>query len=144
MNADDQYLFVVRPIENPDPTALGEASRSAPQKIVLQLLRTRVLEAEDLAALRIDAGHHVLDGTVLSCGIHSLKDDQESIAVVSIEQVLQLAQLLLVLGEELLVIIPGSVERFDTGRPVFHANGMVRSHPKRVAVQLHVRAASRG
>ena len=41
----------------------------------------RVLEAEHLAALRIDAGHHVPDGAVLSGGVHRLKDQQHRIAV---------------------------------------------------------------
>jgi hypothetical protein len=33
-----------------------------------------MFEAEHLAALRIDPGHHMLDGTVFSRRIHALKD----------------------------------------------------------------------
>jgi len=39
--------------------------------------------------LRIDAGHYVLDATVLSGGIHGLKDDEQSVPVGGIEQLLQ-------------------------------------------------------
>ena len=48
----------------------------------------RVLEAEHLAALRVDAGHHMLDGAVLSRRIHRLKDEQHRIAVGRIMQFL--------------------------------------------------------
>ena len=40
-----------------------------------------MLEAEDLAALRVDPGHHVADRSVLSRRIHRLKDQKDGIAV---------------------------------------------------------------
>src|ERR1019366_8052761 len=48
MDAGDQHLFVIGSIEDSDPPALGQIARGAPQKIVLQLLRTRMFEAKYL------------------------------------------------------------------------------------------------
>jgi len=60
-----------------------------------------VLEAEDLAALGVDAGHHVLDDAVLAGGVHRLEDDEQGVAVDRVEQALQRAQLLDLFGESL-------------------------------------------
>jgi len=62
-----------------------QAADRAPKKIVLQFLSTRLLKTENLAALRIDARHHVLDGAVFASGVHALKNQQHRIAIVSIE-----------------------------------------------------------
>ena len=45
-----------------------------------------------IAALRIHTGHDVPDGPVLAARIQSLQDDQQSVAFVGVEQVLQLVQ----------------------------------------------------
>jgi hypothetical protein len=52
-----------------------------------------MFEAEDLAALRIDAGHHVPDGAVLSRRVHGLKNQKKGIAVGCVVQLLQCAEL---------------------------------------------------
>src|SRR5207249_2538104 len=80
VHAHDQDLLVVRAVEDADTPALGEQARAAPQEIVLQLLGARVLEAVDLAALRVHPGHHVLDHAVLARGVHGLEDDQQRVA----------------------------------------------------------------
>ena len=64
----------------------------SPQKIVVQLFRCRLLERRYLAALRIHAGKDVADGAVLAAGIQSLKHHQQSVALVGVQHVLQLAQ----------------------------------------------------
>src|SRR6185437_8168397 len=69
--------------------------------IVLQLVAARMLEAEDLAALRVDARHHVLDHTILARRVHRLKDQQDGKAVGCVEQLLQRAQLRDVLRQDL-------------------------------------------
>ena len=81
MHADDQHLLVIGAVEDADPPAFRQTAGRAPEKIVLQFLGARLLEAENLAALRIDPGHHVLDGAVLAGGVHRLKDQQDGIAV---------------------------------------------------------------
>ena len=47
-----------------------------------------MLEAEHLAALRIDPGHHMLDGAVFSRRIHRLKDQQDGIAIGCVKKLL--------------------------------------------------------
>jgi len=59
---------------------------------MIQLLGRRRLERCHLATLRVDAGHDVLDGTVLAGGVHGLKDEQHRPGVLRIENVLQLGQ----------------------------------------------------
>src|ERR1700722_4193726 len=54
MHAHDQYLLVVRAVEDPDLAALRQHPGATPEKIVLQFLRAWMLEAEYLAALRVD------------------------------------------------------------------------------------------
>ena len=73
MHAHDQHLFVIGAVEDADPPALRQVADAAPQEVVLQFGRAGMLEAEDLAALRIDPGHHVLDDAVLPGGIHAWK-----------------------------------------------------------------------
>ena len=63
--------------------------------------------------MRIDAGHYVLDATVLSAGIHGLKDDEQSVPVGGIEQLLQGTEVGDVLFEELLVFALGLIHRLD-------------------------------
>lgn len=49
--------------------------------MVLQFRGAGMFEAEYLAALRIDSGHHVLDGAIFSRRIDRLKNQQDGIAV---------------------------------------------------------------
>ena len=67
----------------------GRAPRGAPQEIVLQFRGARMLEAEYLAALRIDAGHDVPDGAILAGGVHGLKNQQHRVAVGCVVKSLQ-------------------------------------------------------
>ena len=60
----------------------------------------RLLEAEHLAALRIDPGHDVPDGAVLAGSVHRLKNQQHRIAVGRVVKTLQRAQLLHLFFEE--------------------------------------------
>ena len=48
---------------------------------MLQFREAGMFEAEYLAALRIDSGHHVLDGAIFSRRIDRLKNQQDGIAV---------------------------------------------------------------
>jgi len=59
---------------------------------VVQLLRARRFERVDVAALWIDAGHDVLDGAVLASGVHGLKDEQQSPAVLRVKHLLEVAE----------------------------------------------------
>jgi len=69
MQANDQHFLVIGTIENSDLPALGKTACGAPEKIMFQLVGARLLETEDLAALRIDPGHDVSDGAVFAGSI---------------------------------------------------------------------------
>ena len=94
MHPNDQHFLVIGTIEDADPPAFGKPARRAPEKIMLQFFGARLFEAENLAALRIDAGHDVPDGAVLAGGVHRLKNQQQRIAVGRVVKALQRAQLL--------------------------------------------------
>ncbi len=91
MNPDDEHLFVVRPVEDADMAARRQVAIGAPQKIMVQFKGARMLVAKDLAALRIDAGHDVLDGAVLAGRIHGLEDDEQCELIGGIQALLQCA-----------------------------------------------------
>ncbi len=67
---------------------------------MVQLLLRGALEGVDLAALRIDAGHHRPDRRILAGRVHRLEDQQQGPAVVGIEQLLQLLQVADAVGEQ--------------------------------------------
>ena len=60
---------------------------------MVALFGRRRLEAEDLAALRIDPRHHVLDRAVLAGRVHRLEDQQQRVGVLRIQLLLLFRQL---------------------------------------------------
>src|SRR6516162_10246586 len=88
VHAHDQDLFVVRPVEDADAPALGQAPDVAPHEVVVQVFPRGLLERELLASLRIYARHDVLNGAVLTRRIHRLKHKQQGPAVLRVEHVL--------------------------------------------------------
>ena len=88
MHADDQHLLVIGSVEDADPPAFRQIARGAPEKVVFQFGGAGMLEAEHLAALGVDPGHHVPDGAVFSRRIHRLKDQQDGIAIGRVEKLL--------------------------------------------------------
>ena len=64
----------------------------------------------------------MLNGAVLARGIHRLKNQQQRIAAMGVEQILVLAQLLDVLGEQFLVMFIGLIHRLDLGGQFFETH----------------------
>jgi len=64
----------------------------APEIVVVQFFNAGRFEGMDLATLRIDAGHDVLDGAVFTGGVHRLKDEQKGPAVLGVELFLHVAE----------------------------------------------------
>ena len=81
---------------------------------MLQLLLARRLERVDLAALRIDARHHVLDDAVLAGGIHALQHDEHRPAVLRVKPLLQPGEPADAVGEHRLdvILVDGQAEGF--------------------------------
>jgi hypothetical protein len=100
-HARHQHFLVVRPVEDADPPAFGQALHAAPHEVVLQLLLRRRLEAVDLRGLGIESAEDVLDRAVLAGAVHRLKDEEDRPAALRVEQVGELEQLVHRLREHL-------------------------------------------
>jgi hypothetical protein len=81
VHANDQYLLVIRSVEDADPPALRQVTGGPPEKIMLQFRRAGVPVAENLTPVRIDPRHHVFDCAIFPRSIHCLKYQQEGIAI---------------------------------------------------------------
>jgi hypothetical protein len=92
VHAHHEHFFVMGTVENADAPALRKALGGPPQEVVLELLGAGLFERVHFAALRIDAGHHVLDDTVLANRIHALEHQQHTPLAVGVETLLQLAK----------------------------------------------------
>ena len=88
---------------------------------MVQLLDRRRLEGIDLAPLRIDAGHDVLDRAVLARRVHRLEDEQRRVAVLGVQHVLQLGEALHPAAQPVLrpflVLDPGAVPGVEVLEP---------------------------
>ena len=111
MHANDQHFLVIGSVEDADPPAFRQIARGAPQKIMLQFRGAGMFEAEHLATLRVDAGHHMLDGAVFSRRIHRLKDQQDGMAVGCVEKLLLRTELRNVFFQKFLILLPSTCTR---------------------------------
>ena len=78
--------------------------------------RARRLEGVDLAALRVDARHDVLDRAVLAGGVHRLEHRQHRPAVLGVELLLQVGKPFYAVGEHRLGVVLADVEAEGVGR----------------------------
>jgi hypothetical protein len=92
VDPDDQHILVVGPVEDRDLPFCRFIRMNAPQEIMRQLDRRRLLEIGDLHALRIGAGHDMADRAVLARRVQSLQHDQQRTLGLGIELVLELLQ----------------------------------------------------
>lgn len=90
----DQNLLIIGTVENANAAPHGEALGRPPEKVVGEFLTAWLFEAVDLATLRIDPAHDVANGPVLARGIHSLENKEEGVGSVSVENPLEVSQLL--------------------------------------------------
>ena len=105
MYAHDQAFLVMRAVENADPPALGHALGHAPEKIVIELVRRRRLEGVHVAAHRIDAVEDVLDDAVLAGCVHALQDQEHRPSVLGVKPLLQIGEMLGMLGDDFLGLL---------------------------------------
>ena len=119
MHPNDQHFLVIGTVEDADAAAFRQTLGGAPQKIVLQFRSTGMFETEHLAALGIDAGHHVPDGAVLAGGVHRLKNQQHRIAVGRVVKMLQRAQLLHLFFEEFVDTASSTCKRASQASATF-------------------------
>jgi DNA-directed RNA polymerase specialized sigma24 family protein len=117
MDAGDQHFLVVGAVEDTDLAALGQVAGGAPQKIMRQFGRAGMLEAEDLAALRVHPRHDMADHAILARRVHRLEDHQQGIFVRGIEALLQFVQPRHMGSELFLIVVHRCIDRLDAGRP---------------------------
>ena len=97
-HAHDQHVLVVTAVENADFPALGQGANRTPHVIVRQFLLAGLLEAVHLDTLRVQAAHYMLDGAVLTGGVHGLDHDDHALGALRVQLVLQVDHALDVLG----------------------------------------------
>src|ERR1019366_4531598 len=100
-----------------DAPAFRQMTGRAPEKIMIEFLGTRLFETENFAALWIDSGHDVPDGTVLAGSIHPLKNQEQCMAVGRVVNTLQRTQLLDVFVQELFIPFLGLANGLHHRRP---------------------------
>ena len=89
-------------------TVLAARQRKSCDKLLL----VRLLERVHLAALRIEAAHHMLDDAVLAGRVHRLKHDQNRPVVSRIKSLLQILETLDAFLEKILRMVLREAERF--------------------------------
>ena len=104
----------------------GSALGGAPEKVVLEFLAARRLEGVNLAALRIDAGHDVLDDAVFAGGIHALQHHEHGPAAVRVKPLLHVGEPADAVGEDRPHLI-------DIGREAECLRGIVIGEPEMLA-----------
>jgi hypothetical protein len=138
MHTNDQYVLVIRAIEDAYAPAFGKAARRPPEKIMFQLLGTRLFEAEDLAPLGIDSGHDVSDGTILAGCVNTLKYQEQGIVVGRVVKLLERTQLFYVCFQEFLISLLRITKGFYQRRPLFEFDLFFRPHTKIICINFHI------
>src|SRR4030095_3466998 len=92
MNAHRQRLFVVTAVEDTNAPAFVQTLETAPHKVMVEIFTGGPLKGKDLASLRVDPGHDMLDGAILAGSVHRLEDEQYCPLVLRVEHVLQIGQ----------------------------------------------------
>ena len=95
---------------------------------MFKLLGAWLLEAEDLAAFRIDPGHDVAYGSVFSGSIHALEYQEQRLAMRRVMKLLQRTQLLQVVKQNFLVLLRRIVKGVDNRRPLVEVDFLVWRH----------------
>ena len=90
---------------NTYPALFRQSFIMSPDKIMVQFFEARMFKTEDLAALGIDSGHHMLDGAIFAGGIHRLKDQQHGVTIRRVEEILQVAHFFDAATEDLLKLL---------------------------------------
>src|SRR5262245_28201830 len=89
MNVHHEDFLVIGTVEDADASPLRKLLLAAPEVVVVQILGGGRLKRSHLATLRVYARHYMSDRAILSSGVHRLKNEQHSPAVLGIEHVLQ-------------------------------------------------------
>jgi hypothetical protein len=100
VDAGGEDVFVVGSVEDADDAARRDLGVYAPEEVVAGLERSGDFEGGDSAALRVDTGEDVADGTVFACGVHALENDEKSLGLAGVEDILKVGEPSAVFSEE--------------------------------------------
>ena len=89
MHAGHDDILIVVTVEDADIPAARQRAIDTPHVVVVLFFTVRLLEGNDMDAIRIQMREDVLDRPVLACRIHRLQDDDEPIGTLCIELCLQ-------------------------------------------------------
>ena len=92
-----QHFLVVASVVHADHAFRRCGLGMAPQEIVVQFLRARRLEAGDVAPLGVHALQHALDAAVLAARVHGLEDQEQRMAILRVQLLLEFAYLFRIL-----------------------------------------------
>src|SRR5581483_6947490 len=93
VDADDDHVLVVAPVEDRDLALRGDALVDAPEVVVVELDLGRLLEGRDVDPHGVHALEDVAYDAVFPGGVHALEDDEELVLVLGEEELLELLEL---------------------------------------------------
>src|ERR1700731_2384679 len=76
MHPHDENLFIVRPVEDADPSPFWKVPEVAPHEVVVEAFRRGLLDGDPLASLWVTPGHDMLDRPVIPSCVHSRENEQ--------------------------------------------------------------------
>src|SRR4029450_6614697 len=108
MYPNDEYLLVVRPIEDPDLAAAGQPLCISPEVIMIKFLARGDLEAMHRDTLRIDAAHNMPNRSVLSGSVEGLEHYGHAVGVRGVKPRLIVGQQFDATRQQLLALFHGA------------------------------------
>ena len=90
----NQYVFIMRPVENLNHSLLRNMLMYAPEEVVRHLSLCWFFKGLYLATHRIDRAENISYKSVFAAGIHPLQNNQQAVLSLCKQQVLQLRQFL--------------------------------------------------
>ena len=93
LDPDHEHVLVVRPVEDTDAALAGSRGVHSPQEVVAQLLLGRHPESGHARALRVEGGHHLADQAVLAARVERLEHDQQRLALLGPQLLLERSEL---------------------------------------------------
>jgi hypothetical protein len=100
VDARREDVFVVRTVEDADHAAWRDLGMDAPEEVVTGFEWSGDLEGGDVAALGVDAGEDVADGSVFTRGVHALQDDEQGFGLTGVEDILKLIEPVAMLDQD--------------------------------------------
>ena len=100
VDAGGEDVFVVRAVEDADHAAGRDLGLAAPEEVVAGFKGGGDFEGGYVAALGVDAGENVADGTVFAGSVHALENDKEGLGLGGEEGFLEVGQLLAALFQD--------------------------------------------